>query len=298
MKALITGATGFIGRRLVKQLDRPVILSRDPEQARRALGNVEAYGWQPEAGPPPAAAFAGVEAVFNLAGESIAEGLWTESRKRRIRDSRILGTRHLVAALAQLAERPRVLVSASAIGYYGSRGDEVIDESAGAGQDFLAELCRDWEAEAARATAAGVRVATPRIGIVLEQDGGALAKMLLPFKLCLGGSLGNGRQWMSWVHLDDLVALLLHAARTEAVQGPINAVAPIPVTNREFTTTLAGVLGRPALIPAPAFALKLVLGELSEVLLGSQRVQPKVAEQTGYRFRYANLKGALQAIIA
>lgn len=296
MRALVTGATGFIGKRLVKNLTRPVVLSRNPERARRLLGpDVEIFLWDSETGPPGPGAFRGVEAVFHLAGEPIAEGRWTAARKLRIRESRVRGTRHLVTALESLSERPRVLVSASAVGYYGDRGDAVLEETAAPGSDFLAEVCRDWEAEAARASTLGVRVVTPRTGIVLDKSGGALARMLPPFKLGLGGRLGSGRQWMPWVHLDDLVGLLLHAAAKNEISAAMNAVGPAPVTNREFTQTLASVLKRPAIFPVPAFALQVLFGEMASVLLGSQRVVPRVAESTGYRFRCPTLAEALRA---
>ncbi len=295
MRALITGATGFIGRRLLERIDA-VVLSRNPADAQRRLGNVEVHGWEPMAGPPPAEAFRGVEAVFHLAGEPVAEGRWNADKKRRIMDSRKLGTTNLVKGLEQLSERPPVLVSASAVGYYGSRGDEVLDESAPPAHDFLAEVCVEWEKASQRATAFGMRVVNPRTGIVLDAGGGALGKMLLPFKLGLGGRLASGNQWMPWIHLDDLIGLFLHAAAHHEVSGPMNAVAPNPVTNREFTRTLAAALHRPAMFPAPGAMLKLAIGEFAEVLLASQRVMPRVAERTGYLFQYPDLAGALEAI--
>ncbi len=204
MRGLVTGATGFIGPHLLELLDRPVVLSRDANRAKQALNKyeVEAYSWDPVDGPPPAQALDGVEAVFHLAGESVASGRWTSRRKKRIRESRELGTRHLVDAMRQLRQPPKVLVSASAVGYYGSRGDEVLDESAPPGNDFLAYVCVAWEREAQRAADLGTRVICLRTGIVLGPDGGALQKMMLPFKLGLGGPLGNGRQWMPWIHVD------------------------------------------------------------------------------------------------
>jgi len=295
-KALVTGATGFIGRRLLPWLKWPVVLTRNPERAGTALRNVEIHRWEPESGPPPAEAFREVDTVFHLAGESVAAGRWSAARKQRIRDSRVLGTRHLVAALAALKERPAVLVSASAIGYYGDRGDETLDEEALPGDDFLAGVCQEWEAEANRATELGIRVVTPRLGIVLGKGGGALERMLTPFKLGLGGRLGSGRQWMSWIHIDDLIGLLLYAGPGH-ISGPMNAVAPNPVTNREFTRELAGALHRPAILPVPEFALKLAFGEMAAVLLSSQRVVPAVAQRTGYRFQYPRLADALREIV-
>lgn len=296
MRALVTGATGFVGSRLAAQIAEPIVLSRDPKRAREKLPRATHHYWDPLAATPPADAFAGVDAVFHLAGESVGEGRWSAAKKQRIRDSRILGTRHLVEGLATLEQRPRVLVVASAIGYYGSRGDETLDESSSPGNDFLAQVCRDWEAEARAAEKLGMRVVCTRFGIILGQ-GGALAKMLLPFKLGLGGRLGSGRQWMSWVHIDDVVGILLANATDEQYQGPVNTVAPQPVTNREFTRALASVLHRPAIFPVPALALRLAVGEFAEVLLGSQRVLPKVAQRAGYGFRYSSLDEALRAVV-
>ncbi|MEX2120296.1 MAG: TIGR01777 family oxidoreductase [Pirellulales bacterium] len=293
MRALITGATGFVGRALLTHIEQPVVLSRDARQARAVLGDVEIHAWDPGSGPPPAESFQGVEAVFHLAGESVGQGRWTANKKRRIHESRSLGTTNLVRGIASLAQRPPVLVSASAIGYYGPRGDEILDETALPGGDFLSQVCIDWENAASVARASGVRVVNPRIGIVLGRGGGALAKMLTPFKFGLGGRLASGRQWMSWVHLDDLVGLMLHAVR-HPIEGPLNAVAPHSVTNREFTQTLAMVLSRPALLPVPALALRVLLGEFAEALLASQRVVPRVAEQTGFHFFFPELGAALE----
>lgn len=300
MRALVTGATGFIGRRLLELLDRPVVLSRDANRARQALSKyqVEAYSWDPMAGPPPAQAFDGVEAVFHLAGESVASGRWTARRKRRIRESREVGTRHLVDGLRQLRQRPQTLVSASAVGYYGSRGDDVLDESAPPGNDFLAYVCVAWEREAQRAAEFGMRVVCMRTGIVLGPRGGALAKMLTPFKLGVGGRLGNGRQWMPWIHVDDLTALYVHCAKQPPLSGPVNGAAPNPVTNREFTKALAAAVHRPAVLPAPYFALRVVLGEFAKVLFDSQRAVPQAALASGFEFRYPELGPALEAIIS
>ncbi|MBI2826854.1 MAG: TIGR01777 family protein [Planctomycetia bacterium] len=297
MRALVTGATGFIGRRLLEEIAQPVVLSRDPARARAQRSGVEAHAWDPLADVPPSASFEGVEAVFHLAGESVGEGRWTAAKKQRIRDSRVVGTANLVRALAALDRRPRVLVSASAIGYYGSRGDEVLDETSAPADDFLADVCRAWEAAAMAAENHGVRAVCARFGVVLGPGGGALKKMLFPFRLGLGGRLGSGRQWMSWVHVDDVVGILLHAAKNENLRGPINAVSPAPVTNREFTRVLAGALHRPAVFPVPALGLRLAVGEFAEVLLGSQRVMPSVAQREGYAFRYPTLEGALAAAV-
>ncbi len=299
MRALVTGATGFIGRRLLSRLDRPVVLSRDPERARIALGtDIEVVGWDLVSEPAPARAFRGVDAVFHLAGEPVAEGRWNAAKKDRIRESRVTGTRHLVDALASLAERPGTLVSASAVGFYGDRGDEALDESSAPGNDFLAAVCQQWEAEAQRAASLGIRVVMARTGIVLDASGGALAKMLPPFKLGLGGPLGSGRQWMPWIHLEDHVAMLLHAAENSGVSGPMNAVGPEPVTNRTFAAALGAALHRPAFFPAPKFALRLAMGEVADVVLSSQRVMPKVAEKTGFKFRHGDLRNALRAALS
>ena len=300
MKTLVTGGTGMVGPRLLRMLDQPVILSRNPERARETVGHLAGriIRWDPMAGPPPAEAFAGVEAVFHLAGESVAEGRWTAAQKARIRDSRVVGTRNLVQGIAQVSDRPRVLVSASAVGYYGDRGEEELTESASPGRDFLADVCVAWEKEALAAEKLGVRVVTERTGIVLGAGGGALAKMLTPFKLGAGGPLGNGRQWMPWVHVSDLARLYLHAAEHESIRGPMNAVAPHPVRNSEFTKALGRQLRRPAFMPAPYLGLRLLFGEFAQVLFASQRVVPQVALDTGFTFQYPDIAAALKEILA
>lgn len=299
MKALVTGATGFVGRRLLEQLDQPIVLSRDASRAKRQLAefDVTAFSWQPTEEMPPAEAFDGVDVIFHLAGDPVAEGRWNAAKKKRIEESRIVGTRNLVQRLSELENRPRVLVSASAVGYYGSRGDETLDESASHGSGFLSDVCIGWEREAQRAAELGVRVVSVRVGIVLGKGGGALGRMLLPFKLGLGGRLGNGKHWMPWVHLDDLVGLLLHAAETEEVSGPMNGVAPNSVTNRDFTSALAVAVHRPALFPAPKFALRAAFGEFANDLFASQRVVPRVALDSGYEFQFPEINGALQKIV-
>jgi uncharacterized protein (TIGR01777 family) len=299
MKALVTGGTGFIGRRLLARLDRPVVLSRDPDRARQTLAGFEAtiHRWDAQSAPP-AEAFAGVDTIIHLAGDPVADRRWDESKRRQIRDSRVLGTRHLVDALAALDARPKVLVSASAVGYYGDRGDETLDEQSVPGSDFLAQVCIDWEKEAMRAETLGLRVAPVRTGVVLGKGGGALAKMLTPFRLGVGGRLGSGRQWMPWVHVDDVAGIFLHAAANESVFGPINATAPLPATNSEFTKALARALHRPAIFPMPAFMLKLIVGEFGEIILASQKVMPRVAERTGYSFKFPEVGPALAAIVA
>jgi hypothetical protein len=235
--------------------------------------------------------------VFNLAGEPVAEGRWTAERKRRIRDSRVLGTRNLVAGLAAQESRPRVLVSASAVGYYGDRDDEVLDETSSSGHGFLAEICVEWEREALAAERLGIRVVCVRTGIVLAPGGGALARMLTSFRLGAGGKLGSGRQWMAWIHLDDEVGILIHASQDARIRGAINAVGPRPVTNAEFTRALGHAIHRPAFLPVPMTALRLAFGEMSEILTASQRVLPREAERTGYTFKHPELAGALAAAL-
>lgn len=299
-RATVTGATGFVGRRLVEALPTPTVLGRDPGRARDVLGGaVEARAWDPGAGLAPVDALRGRDAVFHLAGEPVAEGSWTPARRARIRDSRVLGTRHLVQALAALppGERPRVLVSASAVGLYGSRGDEELTEAAAPGADFLADVCRAWEQEALAAEALGVRAVCLRIGIVLGAGGGALARLWPLFSFGLGGRLTySGRQWVPWVHLDDVVGLALHAARDEGLRGPVNATAPTPVRNHEFTRALARAARRPAPFAVPEFALRLVMGDLAQVMTASQRCVPAAALARGYRFLHPTIDGALAAV--
>ena len=300
MRSVVTGATGLVGRNLLQRLEHPVALSRDAAAARATLGAaaVSVLAWDPLQQPAPPDAFDGADAVFHLAGESVAQGRWNAAKKARIRDSRVVGTRNLVATLRQLARPPRVLVSASAIGYYGDRGDEILDETAAPGSDFLAGVSVDWEREALAAGDAGIRVVTVRIGIVLSDRGGALAKMLTPFRLGLGSPLGSGRQWMSWIHLDDLIGLLLLAAQRPDLQGAINATSPAPATNREFTTALGRALHRPTVLPAvPEVVLRLSLGELAGVLLASTRAVPRRAEAAGYAFAHPQLDEALQDLL-
>ncbi len=298
MRALVTGATGFIGRQLLHHLHDPIVLTRDPSRTKGLPGSVQAIGWNPAAGPPPREAFEGVDTIFHLAGESVAEGRWTRAKKERIQQSREIGTRNLVLGIESCASRPKVLVSTSAVGYYGSRGDNVLDENAQPSDDFLGRVCLVWEREAQRATALGLRVVNPRVGVVLGDSGGALAKMLPIFKLGLGGRLGDGRQWMPWIHVDDVVGLMLHAAEHDSIQGPMNTVSPNPVTNREFTRELGAVLHRPTIFPAPALGLRLMLGEFADILLASQRVVPRVALESGYHYQYSDLEDALRASIS
>ena len=301
MKALITGATGFVGKRLLHRLEESaIVLSRNAAKAEASLAafNVKAFSWDAENQPAPAEAFDGVDVVFHLAGEPVSECRWTKEKKRRLRASRVEGTRNLVQTLAQLPKKPRVLVSASAVGFYGDRGDEILTEESKSVDDFLGDICIHWERDAQIARQAGIRVVNPRIGIVLGEKGGAIAKMQLPFKMGLGGPLGSGKQYMPWIHIDDLVSLFLFAAERESITGPLNATAPHPVTNLEFTKTLGKVLGRPTFMPSPpVFMLKAIIGEFASVLLQSQNAVPKKALDAGFHFHYPDLEPALREIL-
>lgn len=301
MKILITGATGFIGKRIARQLftegHELVVLSRNPQTAKAALGLPLLYvAWNPEQEPAPQNACDGVEAIIHLAGHPVAEGRWTETTKRKIRDSRILGTQNLIHTLAHLTQKPRVIVSASAIGFYGDRGDTVLDESSPQGTGFLADICVEWERAFFQNAPQESRCVAVRVGMVLGKDGGALAKMLPIFQKGLGGSIGLGRQWMSWIHVDDLVALFIEAIKQETYRGIVNGTAPKPVTNRVFTQTLARTLHRPAWFTVPTPLLKLALGEMSTILLSSQRVLPQRTCAAGFSFEYETLDKALHAI--
>jgi uncharacterized protein (TIGR01777 family) len=298
MKALVTGATGLLGRALLERLSGAHVLTRSPSSLGPELGpGVRAWAWHPDTEHAPAEALAGVDVVFHLAGEPVAEGRWSAEKKARIRSSRVVGTEHLVSAFAALTPAPRVLVCASAIGYYGDRGDTELDEGAAAGVGFLAEVCREWEAAALVAEKYGTRVVLARFGIVLAPRGGALGRMLPAFRLGLGGKLGNGRQWMSWIHELDAVRLLLHAAERYEVRGPLNVVSPRAVTNADFTRELGRVLSRPALLAVPRPALAFAFGEMSAVLLASQRVVPRVALESHFDFQYPELARALESCV-
>lgn len=297
MNITIAGASGFIGRRLLKLLGGRGhalhVLSR--HAGTNLPPGVRLSVWDPVKGAPPEPALRDAGAVIYLAGEPVAQR-WTTEAKRRIRESRVAGTRNLVQALAALNQRPEALVCASAIGYYGSRGDETLIETSPAGGDYLAEVCAAWEREAEAAEALGLRVVRLRIGLVLAGHGGALQRMLPPFRMGVGGRLGNGRQWMSWIHLDDLCEMFRFAVENPG-SGAWNAAAPGPVTNRDFTRTLAAAVRRPAIFPVPGLALRAIFGEMAEVLLSSQRVLPEAAEKAGFRFEYAELDRALAAAV-
>ncbi len=308
MKILISGSTGLIGSAAVDALGRAGhTVSRlvRPETAARASApkpGEPAFGalvrWDPVGGDFDAQPAEGADAVVHLAGASIGDARWSDRRKRLLYTSRVDATRHLVRALAGLRPPPRVLVAASAIGYYGDRGDEELTEESAPGEDFLACLARDWEAESARAAGFGARVTMLRFGVILSRHGGALPRMLLPFRLGAGGRLGSGRQWMSWIALGDAIGALRFALEHDAVRGAVNAVAPDPVRNREFTKALGRALHRPALFPAPAFALRLALGEMADaLLLSSQRVLPGKLGALGYNFQFSTLSEALDAAL-
>lgn len=303
MRVLITGATGTIGLSLADALrargDRVVAVSRDPERGQRVLGDgAEVHAWpEPTLAPPPPEAVAGVDAVVHLLGEPVAQR-WTTEARDRIRDSRVLSTRMLVAAIRGLpeSERPGVLVSQSATGYYGPRGDAPLDEHASAGDDFLARVVIAWEAEARAATGL-MRVTCTRTGVVLSRSGGALAKMLPVFKLGIGGPVAGGEQYVSWIHLDDVVGGLIRCVDDAAADGPVNLTAPNPVTNTELSRALGHALGRPAVLPVPGFAVKLLYGEMSEMVTTGQRVVPARLRQLGYEFRHPEVEPALSDVL-
>lgn len=294
-RVLVSGASGPIGTALTGSFE-----PQGREVVRLVRGSSQNSGqisWDPLA-PMPPAAVSGFDAVVHLAGESVV-GRWTDEKKTAIRESRVLGTRHLAEALAATASKPRVLVCASAVGFYGNRGDDVMTEESPSGQGFLPEVCRSWEEASQVAAEAGIRTVNIRIGLVLSPKGGALGNMLTPFKLGLGGRIGSGRQWWSWIHLDDIIGAIHHVMHTESLSGPVNLVAPNPVRNAEFTEVLASVLRRPAFFPVPEFALRLAFGRMAarELLLASQRVQPAKLIASGYGFRFNALRAALENLV-
>lgn len=297
MKIAISGATGLVGTELKAFLrsggHEVRALVRDP--ARRAPGDVL---WDPARDAVEAEGLEGLDAVVHLAGANVAVGRWNAAQKERIRGSRVAGTRLLARTLAGLRRAPTVLIAASAVGIYGDRGDEVLTEGCAPGRGFLAEVAEAWEAAAEPAAAAGIRTVHLRIGVVLSPRGGALRRMLMPFRLGLGGRLGDGRQWFPWIAIDDVVGVVLHALTNDALRGPVNTVAPDPVRNEELTRTLARVLRRPAILPVPRFALRLLLGEMADgLLLASMRAVPDALRRSGYTFRHPRLEGALRHLL-
>jgi uncharacterized protein len=303
MRILVSGSTGFLGTSVVETLEREGhsitrLVRPDTSLPGAASGSGQTVAWDPVAGKFDAGAAEGAEALVHLAGASIGEGRWNASRKRLLRTSRIDATRHLIGALAKLQRPPRVIVAASAMGYYGNRGDETLTETSAPGNDFLAGLCREWEEETARGAEFGARVVSLRFGIILAAHGGALPRMLTPFKMGVGGRLGTGRQWMSWLTLEETVRVIEFALANEDLVGPVNAVTPNPVRNVEFTKILAKTLHRPAIFPAPAFALRLALGEMADaLLLGSQKVMPAKLASAGYEFLQPDLANALGKVL-
>jgi len=303
MRILISGATGLVGSALTRRArdlgDEPVRLAR-PALSNRppAVGGPQtSVTWDPAAETLDSNA-EGADAVVHLAGASIADGRWTERRKRLLRESRIEATRQLVSALRKLRRTPDVFVAASAVGFYGDRDDEILSETTSPGCDFLAALTRDWEAESNAAATFGARVVLLRFGVILARHGGALPRMVLPFRLGAGGPIGSGKQWMSWIALEDAVSIIYFALRTDSVRGPVNTVAPSPVRNADFARVLGRVLHRPTLIPTPSFVLRLALGEMAgALLLSSQRAIPERLSQLGYKFMYPELGPALQSVL-
>ena len=296
-KIAVTGASGLVGSQLVETLRER---GYEPlRMVRRQPSSPDEVLWDPEGGSIDEDALAGISGAVHLAGDNVASGRWTEAKKTRIRDSRVDGTALLAGALAKLSPAPKVLVSASAIGYYGSRGAEPVDETSPLGDGFLASVCADWEAATGAASRAGIRVVNARIGVVLAADGGALAKMKLPFLMGLGGRIGDGRQYMSWITLADVVSALIFSLEREDLEGPVNLVAPTPVTNADFTETLGRVLKRPTVLPVPKFALRLLAGEemADEMLIGGSRVIPKVLDSHGFEWEHPTLEPALRSVL-
>ncbi len=302
MRILVSGSTGFLGSSLIDVLERGghtilCLMRPDTRKGDANSARAQTVRWDPVRGEFDAVAAEGADALVHLAGASIADGRWNAARKNLLRTSRIEATRHLIGALSKLQRPPRVIVASSAIGYYGNRGDETLTESSAPGGDFLSALCREWEAETARGTEFSARVVMLRFGVILAAHGGALPRMALPFKMGAGGRLGSGRQWMSWLTLPEAVRMIRFALSNSGLVGPANAVAPKPIQNADFTRILAKTLHRPALFPAPAFALRLALGEMADaLLLVSQRVKPSKLEQAGYQFAQPELAAALAAI--
>jgi uncharacterized protein (TIGR01777 family) len=301
MRVLVTGASGRIGKALCGELlnhgDEVVGLTRDPDKAAAAQPQMTWHAWEPTLERPTEAAFEGVDAVVNLVGEKINQR-WSDDAKRKIMDSRKVATHNLVGTMEGLAAKPKVLVSQSAVGYYGNRGDEVLDESSAPGEGFDASVCVEWEKAAHEVDRAGVRLAIVRTGQVMETGGGILGELLLPFKLGLGGPLAGGKQWVPWIHLSDEVGILIWALDTESVTGVVNGTAPNPVTNKEWSKALGKALGRPAVLPIPGIAVEVKFGrEFGKVAQGGQRVLPKRTEELGYAFRFPMIDGALRDLV-
>ena len=296
MKILLSGSHGLVGTALINSLVSP---DHDVYRLVRYAPNAETeIEWSPDRYSIALARLEGFDAVVHLAGESIAEGRWTDEKKKRIRESRVRGTKLLGDALANLTNPPKTFISASAIGYYGDRGDELLTETSAPGSDFLAGVCVEWENATALATEKGIRVVNCRFGIILDAEGGALKKMLPPFRMGVGGKIGSGKQWMSWIALDDVIGGINFALANNSIRGPVNFVAPAPVTNAVFTKTLGKVLSRPTIFPIPAFGVRLMFGEMADaLLLSSQRVESAVLQKSGYLFKYAQLESALRHVL-
>lgn len=306
MKVAVTGATGFVGTRLVEKLTaagyQVLVLTRNPVKGRKvfpqsAFPQVEIINYNPRESGAWQQSISGCDAVVNLAGEPIAQERWTERQKQEILTSRQLGTQKIVAAITQAANKPQVLVNASAIGYYGTSETATFEETSPSGSDFLAQVCQTWEAEAQKVTAADVRLVIIRFGIVLGKEGGALAKMLTPFKLFAGGPLGSGQQWFSWIHRDDLVNLIIEAIKRPDISGVVNGTAPNPVRMSQFCQVLGNVMNRPSWLPVPDFALELLLGDGAQVVLEGQKVLPNRTQALGYQYQYPHLESALKDIV-
>jgi uncharacterized protein (TIGR01777 family) len=296
MKILISGSHGLVGTALIKSLEP------DGHEIYRLVrhypGSPNEIEWSPDRYSIALSLIEGFDAVVHLAGEPIAEGRWTDEKKKRIRESRVKGTKLLSDALANLTQPPKTLISASAVGYYGDRDDEVLTETSAPGNDFLSEVCVEWEQATSHATTMGIRVMNTRFGIILAKNGGALKKMLPPFRMGIGGRIGTGKQWMSWIALDDVVGALKFALTSQSLAGPVNFVTPNPVRNAEFTKTLGNVLSRPTIFPIPAFGVRFAFGEMADtLLLSSQRVEPSKLQEDGYQFQYSQLAPALSHIL-
>lgn len=300
MNILVSGSSGLIGSALLPRLHEHKVVKLTRVGASKPVeqGNVDRVEWDPKTGKLLDGTFEGFDAVIHLAGENIASQRWSQEKKGRIRDSRIDATKKLCQNLITLSKPPKTFICASAIGYYGDRGDEVLDEKSTSGAGFLAEVCRQVESSTQIATEAGIRVVLLRIGVVLSKRGGALAKMLLPFQMGLGGPLGSGRQYMSWIAIDDMVGCIVHVLTNETLSGPVNAVAPNPVTNAEYSRILGNVLKRPAFMPMPEFGVRMLFGELAdEILLASMRVKPTILEISRYKFQYPHVSEALEYLL-